>query len=707
MATGVAVVTGLVGDAASETKDFVKSGFGTPDLAIFFYSAANTGNNPSTSLGGMGIGAYDGTNQRGAGITIDGGAATSVTRSRSVSGDVVTVPNLASGRYVEASASFITDGARLTVTHDSTSVERYVTAILLKGLDNAKVGAFQSGGGTSAQSVTGVGFKATDVICFGLGKTSSSTSAPGRISWGHAHRNASDVITQKCISFASDNGETTMKTMSAIRDDKILSQLENDSVDYNLEISNFGSDGFDLTYSSTELNDIVYYIAIDTPGDDDITNLIVDTATSTGNDSFTGSNHQPEVVITSQSFCTAVNTVTQTGFIAAGASDGTTERTLDCVDEDAAATSNVESEMTSKAINIKDDDGTLEVVGTVNSLDSDGATFNYTTVDASARKMLVITIGDSSASETTAAPEDANHTQTAEKSAASQNHNVSTKETAHAQTVEQCAVTQNHEVKCKSSSHAQPVENCAVSQNHAVGCKDASHSQAVEDCAVTQAVGVTCEDSTHSQTSENCAVSQNHNVTCEDATHAQSVEDCAVTQNHNVTVKDSTHGQTAENCAVTEGSTVACEDSTHAQTAEPCPITQVHLVGVKGCTHAQTAENCAVTEGSTVPVEDSTHSQTADKSAVTQIHLVSCQDAASVQASERCAVTQLHLVKVEDAFHGQTAENPTATESTDYSPSERRMLTVGAERRNLKVFGENRNLTVSAEGRTVKKEVAA
>jgi hypothetical protein len=84
--------------------------------------------------------------------------------------------------------------------------------------------------------------------------------------------------------------------------------------------------------------------------------------------------------------------------VSVGFGDGTTERCLAVFDEEAVGTSNAGSEAdTSNILRILADDGTTDAVASLNSLDSDGFTLNYSDAAAAANKILAFAIGDSTA----------------------------------------------------------------------------------------------------------------------------------------------------------------------------------------------------------------------------------------------------------------------------------------------------------------------
>jgi len=122
MAVSAAVATGVLGDVLSETTDLTVTDFGTPEVALFFYSSASTQNNPQNG-GCIGFGAWcdgGGTPQQSACGYQSSNNQGSATLYMANNGSAA----IETGVSIAAQASTITDGIRLTVSEDNTGLNR-------------------------------------------------------------------------------------------------------------------------------------------------------------------------------------------------------------------------------------------------------------------------------------------------------------------------------------------------------------------------------------------------------------------------------------------------------------------------------------------------------------------------------------------------------------------------------------------------------
>lgn len=400
MATSSTVVTNQqLPDTIATPKDFTSSGFGSPDAVLLFSSIANLTANPFVTGTQFTIGFWDGTNDYSAGISALSGIVTTNTKRTMSLTDIAALPSInQSNHNLRASASAITDGFRATLTEDNTTLNRYASAVFLKGLTNKYVGYHDMDNTTNANNITAPGFKPDLVLFLGIGNATALDETAGIFSFGAAHNNSSDVISQGCVSVSSKDNVNTTVSNSYASNTKCLAEIYDDVVDRTFTASDFDASGFSITQSAVSTNRILY-IALEFADPDDVYVGIVDSATGTGNTSYTGTGFTPQTLILGQTMCTAVDTLSDEGFFAVGVSSGSgNQQCLDYVDEDGVTTPDAESQRdASNILRIKDDTPAVDAVAALSSFDSDGWTLNYSDGSASARKMLAIAFGEAPA----------------------------------------------------------------------------------------------------------------------------------------------------------------------------------------------------------------------------------------------------------------------------------------------------------------------
>lgn len=392
MATQATVVVGTL--PTTGTLDLTSSGFGTVQAAILIGSMASNTSNPSTGNPTYTIGFWDGVNSNQVCIRqiLTDAAATTAT-SRVIYNDRVL--SFFNTRYITCSAT--TDGITLTV-NGTLDYDFYVTAIFINGVTNVKAANLSIGNTVSAQDVTSVGFKADLLFAIASGSTvANGVLTQGQISFGAAHNNSSDVVSQGLMLVGSATSKASGDPYMQPVDGRIAGQIINASIDYDVTVSDFDTNGFTITTSSAAANDQIGYLAIELADPDDAWVDFIDAATSTGNSSQTGVGFEPDVVGLVGGLATDPSSVTTRMSFSFGASDGTTQRSIGVRDEDLAdpTVSKAEADL-SNILAIYDDDGTDLATASLSTMDSDGFTLNYS-LAGSAYKILAFAIGDSTA----------------------------------------------------------------------------------------------------------------------------------------------------------------------------------------------------------------------------------------------------------------------------------------------------------------------
>ena len=403
MAQTTAVITQSLPNAAGSV-DFTSSGFGTPVAAIILYGDANTTNNPQVGSG-IGVGFWDGTDVRTMSVWAQDAAANSTTRRLARTDVAVALVNGTSSWSCSYTISNITDGVRLTLGTDNTTVDRYATVILLSGV-SAKVLSLTTDptvdtGTTSAS----LGF-APDLIlttCIGFtGQTPNSGSTQtntANLSFGLA---ASDG-THRMSAWAINNATSAEQCAAYFSETYCAGQISTAAgLDYGIEITSWAADDFTATTRvAGSGSDLIYVLAL---GGADLSFLAgtITTATSTGAVDTTTTGINPTAVLlgmTSVDTAATLKTDAQASPFSIGVASSSVNAGFSAVDEDAAGTSNAEAAYSAtNALYLR-----TSAAGTASDLVAADVTpatgkftTNYTTVSATARKGWYLAFGTAS-----------------------------------------------------------------------------------------------------------------------------------------------------------------------------------------------------------------------------------------------------------------------------------------------------------------------
>jgi hypothetical protein len=388
------------GDAT--TVDATSSGFGTPDAVLVFAVSARSGTNPNSVVQSS-IGVWDGTDQACIGWYAVDNADTTLTSRYIRDGSVLVFASWNGTSHTilaRFTISNITDGVRLTLAEDGTTVNRTATVVLLKGVTGKKVGVTAHDGAGGTVNVTAPGFQPDLVFYLTNGLASGTDDSSAQYgTFGVAHNDGS-TLTQHCVSWASTTGVGTSVVNNSVNDDCIGRVYYNDgSISRKDTISDFDSSGFSITPSSGTPASRFIYLALKLPDPDDAYVAIKDSKTlTTGTQAYTGAGFTPILLGLFGNTDTSTNSTSSTpsGGMSFGWADATVEQSLIFCDEDNEGTSDVVSRYDSDDIlNLRLDDDAVDAVAAFSSFDSDGWTLNYSDPSSSARKMLAFALGNS------------------------------------------------------------------------------------------------------------------------------------------------------------------------------------------------------------------------------------------------------------------------------------------------------------------------
>lgn len=374
------------------TTDFTVSGGGTCLGAIFFLSRA-TADNTASNIAAVGYGATDGTRQVAMSTSSHNAQATTATRRRAMSDKgacLITTSGAIDGES-EFSA-FITDGIRINTT-DAYASGYLITAVLFfdDGGDSFYVGTFDTSSGDV--DVTAPGFRPSAVNVFSIHAAINDTSNNrGELSVGWAIDVPVSPPTQVCFAWFEGNSQP---------DGRPALYIPAASTKYaNVELTNYTTvggavqlDGFDSSgFTAKQINSLGFacgYVAIKCANLVDVS--LYTTPTSTGAKTHGAPGFYVDSFIGFETLGNATGSIIDSaaagswGFLAF--SSASNEFSATCQQNSGATTTDTQSILDSKAINLPAHDGgtTDDIVGEVTAILSTGFEITYAAVATTAR----------------------------------------------------------------------------------------------------------------------------------------------------------------------------------------------------------------------------------------------------------------------------------------------------------------------------------
>lgn len=394
----------LAANTGTGTQDFTVSGFGTPVGAIFFGSYA-TANGSSVSHGGIFIGATDGTRDRAIGFGSENGVATTDTGGQASQTACVQIPSPTTQSTAVGVASFsswITDGVRINWT-TAPGTAYLVNCLLIGGSGVSGVyvnNAAPHASVDSATTINTVGFTSDIIFVFGGLDAATGNLTHTSPVLGIYVRDGSD--TQASYSYHDLSASGTSTVLQVLDTTSVARRVVAGAGGAECQIQNVGASGFDLyrRISATGTMEVMY-VCIDLNG---ISAKLItqSTPTSTGNQAITGVGFTPELMLAISGSALANNTVYSDGnaeSFAIGMATPTAAYAAGMSSDDGVSPSATQSRTNDRPVSVIKDAAVL-YSATLSSFDSDGATLNYSTVDASARQQIILFVQESAAPST-------------------------------------------------------------------------------------------------------------------------------------------------------------------------------------------------------------------------------------------------------------------------------------------------------------------
>lgn len=395
MAQKQAIVTGTLPNAIASPVDFTVSGFGTVTAAIIICQRAYTASNPATDYGGMSIGFWDGTTQK---VCMFQSRATGTGAGEgrtSYGGVAVTYTSSGLNKF---QASAITDGIRITMTLDNTTVDSYCTVLLIGGITNKKVGqivmAPSVGNTTNSPSL---GFAPKSVLFLTVGNASESTdnNAHSVFSFGMARQSDGR---HRMVATGHPNAANPTRCTMLYNETYCIGQIFDEAISWRASVTTWGSDTFTLTNSADGATggDYIFFLAFDSELSFDLVSVTTPASATTDEIATTV---EPDVVLLAMTSATSTSLQTGDGAEAMciGMADGTNEYSHGTVTEDAASTVDGESRYSAAAILDLNSAGggtiSASADATVSAFGGSSFTLNYSAVPATPVKGFALVLG--------------------------------------------------------------------------------------------------------------------------------------------------------------------------------------------------------------------------------------------------------------------------------------------------------------------------
>lgn len=371
------------GDQTITTTDL---GGLTPKAALFIVSAAVT-DGTAADHAVLGIGAATGaSNQWAVGASDENAADPTDGYRRAMSDQCIFILNPADGT-VDGEASFsafVENG--ITINWGNAPASAYLlTVIFFAGTDlSVHANTFTIAAAGNTTDVTDPGFQPDLVLLASTFLAFNDTSASHD---GYSFGYALDTNEQACISILSRDNRATSEVEGRLdTSNGIVQMTAGGGVYGSVQIGSFDASGFSGTTSGS-ISGAVGYLALYFNNAVSVEGGVISTPTSTGSQSVTDPNFQPQAVIVCMAQMAAVNTNYSDGSGGAfgiSAFDADEAYCNSVCSEDNAAAGNTQSLSDDAIVNLPLHNGSAGHIASFTSFDATGWTWNFTTTQGTA-----------------------------------------------------------------------------------------------------------------------------------------------------------------------------------------------------------------------------------------------------------------------------------------------------------------------------------
>ncbi len=332
--------------------------------------------------------------------SLDNAASSDITRSiLNTAYWKTTVGGATTARVTGTFSAFTSDGFTINTTANVTGAVMPYLALGGSDITNTAAGQINMPNSTTNFSVTGLAFQ-PDIVFLSviLLATNGTANNNNSFSFGVAH--SSGVW---CSAVKGQNAQATMNTSRAFYDNRcaVVLQSTGDTAVDEIGFVTMTSDGFTLSHPVNSTGGyLINYVAIK-GGQWNVGNLAQ--PSSTGNQSVTGMTFQPVGTLFSHAQFETANSVTQNARMGIGGATGTgDERAIWMGDRDNVADAIANQRyVTDKVISMYTEatsaGATVLAEADYVSNNPNGFTINWSTADATARKVGYVSFGSNSA----------------------------------------------------------------------------------------------------------------------------------------------------------------------------------------------------------------------------------------------------------------------------------------------------------------------
>lgn len=295
-------------------------------------------------------------------------------------------------------SSFDSDGFTITWSASGAQFPIHYIAIGGEELTDVDLSTRLVPASTGNQEYDSLSFQPDALLAFGGSHTSAVLGRnTDPLSWFFG---ATDGTNEWVIASTNDEDSDPTNTYRLCRNDRFIATLDGSTgaVHNQASLVSLDSDGFTLNWDTVNSQDAFFVLALKGGS----YKAGVETAKSTtGTKGTTGVGFEPAGLILQAAGITPSSTVTDHVSRSLGAGDGTTDVVSSYTDEHDVTTTITKRYMKStELLNYRSNDGTSTLdSATISSLDADGFTLNWGTVDGNERSFLYFALGSSGISE--------------------------------------------------------------------------------------------------------------------------------------------------------------------------------------------------------------------------------------------------------------------------------------------------------------------
>ena len=391
--------------AATDTIDFTSAGFGTPTAALFFLCWGDSDGTIREANQYASVGFTDLTSDRCVSMGASDGNATTKT-ARNMRSDALVAQLLLPDGSVAKYGTFnstITDGLRIDWTVSSSSAQVKLVCVLIKGSTLEDCGSFtpnSSESGTASKS--GLASAPKVLLLASHGSTVDDGTSHGIISFGCAIDDGSE--TQRCHAWYNQDDSSNVNCGGYLANNRCVGQFYDGSLSWSGELTAWNADGWTMTTRDGATGgDECIYLVLNAP-DTEFDLQTIESPTSTETKKYT-TGFDVTAVLGAMTHASAVNTAGNDETVCQfAAAEGAGEESVASGDDDGSADSDTYNLTDAKVVATATESGGsygkyLEAA--VDSWDSDGITFDWTTVDGTARLGWMLSFGSSGGAPTT------------------------------------------------------------------------------------------------------------------------------------------------------------------------------------------------------------------------------------------------------------------------------------------------------------------